>query len=135
MKNPASSSQHETVSKQLPKKCWREEYIRILEQFEYPLPFRARITESQDNFEKVTRQALVHDLEDAGLICTNQLCGVSIPDRITYFGRLELERLKSMRLWPRAKSAIGGAAIFAAGVVFRDLWPMFRAHFFSRFLN
>lgn len=126
---------NKATPKRLPKKCWREEYIRILEQFEYPLLFRARITEPKDNFEKVTRQALVHDLEDAGLILAHQLYGTSIPDRITYFGRLELERLKSLRFWPRVRSSIGGAAIFAAGVVFRDLWPMVRAHFFSRFLN
>ncbi len=130
-----TTGDNKSTPKKLPKKCWREEYIRVLEWYEYPLPFRSRITEPQDNFEKETRQALLHDLEDAGLISTSQLIGMPIPNRITYFGRLELERLKSMRLWPRVKSAIGGAAIFATGVVFRDLWPMFRVFLWSHFID
>ena len=122
-------------TQKLPKKCWREEYIKLLERFEYPPPFQSRLPNPPDTFEKVTLQALVHDLEEAGLICTHELGGISIPNRITYFGRIELERLKSMRCWPRIRHSVWSIAIFVSGVIFRDLWPMVRAHFFSRFLN
>lgn len=119
--NPSASSlpkQAKAAPRKLPKKCWREEYIKILERFEYPPPFQSRLPNPQDTFEKVTLQALVRDLEDAGLICTHELGGISTPDRITYFGRLELERLKSerpkQRLWRRTQSAF----FFALGGLF-----------------
>ena len=111
------------------KTCWREEYIRILEWLEYPPPLRHEFPMAKD--DDVNKRAilleLMSELESAGFIRSACFGGVRIPSdkNITYSGRLELEKLKSMRPLPKFRSKFHEIVIFVLGGLFTAVLPLF----------
>lgn len=103
---------------------WSDEYIRILRFYadEAGAPDPAGGA-SESERGSIVRSPLYHELEDAGLIFVEWLPNFPVPlsRRITYRGRLELERLERERrerrwCW-RAASGMKMLAVYILGSV------------------
>lgn len=91
---------------------WQKEYIRILE----------RLESSQDHMTVFSFPneehigILLKELAAEGFIDGRFYIGPKAEASITYKGRLELDRLRSLRPWNKILSYAGSAIVFATGV-------------------
>lgn len=140
--SPSASSltkQAKAAPRKLPKKCWREEYIRVLEQFEFSPSFRSYISVPRDASERALFEELIQDLENAGFLSQSPIPDYdTYPYRITYSGRLELDKLKHQRKrWTVWKLGWAGLFFVLGGIfnVFLSIVEPFLASWFQSLWN
>ena len=92
---------------------WQKEYLRILEQLESAK--EPRVMFHYPGNERIG--TLLKELADENFIDGTFCIGPQAEAAITYKGRLELDRLRSLRPLNKVLSYAGSALVFAAGVV------------------
>ena len=93
--------------------AWQKEYLGVLEKLESSN--EPRITFHYEGNERIG--VLLKELADALLVDATFYVGPLAEASITYKGRLELDRLRSLRPWDKFLSYAGSAVIFAAGAL------------------
>ena len=93
--------------------AWQKEYLRVLEKLESSN--EPRISFHYEGNERIG--VLLKELADALLVDATFYVGPLAEAAITYKGRLELDRLRSLRPWNKFLSYAGSAVIFASGAL------------------
>lgn len=122
----------EKSAKRLLGKSWREKYIRILEWISIPVPKRNKPPfNTHDNDENLLFWNLIGELENSGLIRSKYIKNDRITDdkSITFSGRLEIDRLKSLRPWRVALRYAAKSFFYAFAVVFSGVWLLVWEHY------
>ena len=92
---------------------WQKENLGILEKLE--CSNEPRVSFHYEDNERIG--VLLKELADALLVDATFYIGPLADATITYKGRLELDRLRSLRPWNKFLSYAGSAIIFASGVL------------------